>query len=193
MNPEYDEGFWWRLRDVASRSVHLHSKSLDALVDRSAVVQDVMLKLIARMRRGGVHNVGGLVNRIARNSVVDSLRKTRRRGPTIPIGPGARAPTDSQGFEPLARYVSPSGEAVHHEEQELQRAALSQLSDRERRAVELCFQQGVPRAEAAETLGITTGALRGVLRQAVKKLRKILKDEARSAGPLGSTPEPPPR
>jgi len=108
----------------------------------------------------------------ARHRALDLLR--RRRSAPLPEGETER-PDDSQA-QPGA----------HLEEAELRqtlRTALASLAERHRTAVTLRYLEGLDTRSIESTMGLSSGALRGILGRALASLRKTL-------GPSASTLEP---
>lgn len=75
-----------------------------------------------------------------------------------------------------AEQSSPSTQAVRHEQVLRLAEALAQLSDNQRRAVELRHLQGVSLAEIAVVLECSKSAVVGLLHRGVQKLRELLDD-----------------
>jgi RNA polymerase sigma-70 factor (ECF subfamily) len=76
-----------------------------------------------------------------------------------------------------AEQASPSDQADRQEQSLLLAAALEQLPDKQRRAVELRHLKELPLAEVAEELDCTKAAVVGLLHRGVKKLRANLGPE----------------
>ena len=74
--------------------------------------------------------------------------------------------------------TSPSIKAVKHEQELLLAAALSQLPDQQRTAVEFRHLHGCSLSETAEAMDCTVAAVAGLLRRGLKTLRSELKSEA---------------
>src|SRR5579884_1607969 len=71
---------------------------------------------------------------------------------------------------------SPSSQAVHNEQLLRLAAALDQLPDDQRRAVEMHHLRGEPVRAVAEALGRSEGAAGALLARGLKRLRELLRD-----------------
>ena len=105
---------------------------------------------------------------IARNLRIDALRRERR---------SASNDTSDIDFEFLLDE-SPHADAIVSATQadSRVRAALAELSEEQRRVIELSFYQEMAHAEIADEVGIPLGTVKSRLRLAMKKLRGILDD-----------------
>ena len=105
---------------------------------------------------------------IARNLRIDALRRERRT-----------ASNDTSDIDSeFLLDESPHADAVVATAQtdSRVRAALAELSEDQRRVVELSFYQEMAHAEIADELGIPLGTVKSRLRLAMNKLRGILDD-----------------
>jgi len=128
------------------------------------VVQDVLLK--AYRQRGRVRDpekFPSWIGTMARHAACDALRRRR----TVPLPPEAdefadgAAPSAHDRLERTER----SGQVT---------ALLAGLPESHRTAVTLRFMEGMDYAAVAGTMGITHGALRGILGRAMGSLRRNL-------------------
>jgi len=102
---------------------------------------------------------------MTRNRSLDRLRARRRQPATDPMPetPVFRAPED------------PEDEAGAAQKRRRVLAALSALPDEQRRAIELCFYEGLTHREAAERLKEPLGTVKGRVKLAMDKLRVSLR------------------
>lgn len=103
--------------------------------------------------------------RIARNAVIDHVRRER---PTEPLSP---AHDQADGHEVEA--ISLRGEQIR----EL-RSAIGSLTRDQREALILRFVAGLSAEEAAEVMGRRAGTIRGLTFRAIGSLRRMMADEA---------------
>jgi len=73
-----------------------------------------------------------------------------------------------------ADLTSPSGRAVRGEEMTLLARALNQLSEDQRRVIELHHLEGISVTEVAELMGRTRPAVAGLLFRGLNKLRELM-------------------
>jgi RNA polymerase sigma-70 factor (ECF subfamily) len=112
---------------------------------------------------------------IARSRALDRLRATRRmREDPIDV----MSPTDSSAVDdrptPLRSTSDPSIDAEHSERRELVVAALSELPQEQRQALELGYFGGLSQTEIAERTGQPLGTIKTRMRLAMLKLRDRL-------------------
>lgn len=103
---------------------------------------------------------------IARNTIIDEQRKHR---PTADIANPAIEPQ-------LAASSTPESIAIRREQQQRVRMAISQLSPRQQRMVELRIA-GYSGQEIADIMGMTLNGVRTAHSRAYKKLRELLADD----------------
>ena len=105
---------------------------------------------------------------LTRNKAIDRLRRVQRR---------QRLHDDieqeTQIWDRVANRDS-SDEAVTHETQAMVRSAVIQLSNAQRRAIELAFFSGLTQHEIAEKLAEPLGTVKARIRRGMMKLRQIL-------------------
>jgi RNA polymerase sigma-70 factor (ECF subfamily) len=104
------------------------------------------------------------IYRIARNVCIDRMRKEGRRGEVAELDDGIRGQARPPG-EPDGR---PGNRDLRISlEQAIDRA----LTDREALAVKLIYFEGFTYREVADRLGVTVGAMSGLVYRALGKLR----------------------
>jgi RNA polymerase sigma-70 factor (ECF subfamily) len=153
-----------RLRGMCWR--YLHD---DQLVED--VLQETLLRLFQTMPRiDSEFNVSGWIHRIAVNLCLDELRRRARLGDFHPM--------DVEDAEAaLAGVVDADCAGRPHEAfdarmtRELIRVAAAQLPPRQRTVLVLRDVRGVSQADAAEELGISVGAVQGILFRARERFR----------------------
>lgn len=105
---------------------------------------------------------------LTRNKAIDRLRRLQRRN---------RLREDlekeaSAGDRTVER--DSSHEAAAHETQALVRSAVMQLSEDQRRAIEMAFFSGLTQSEIAQTLQQPLGTVKARIRRGMLKLRGII-------------------
>ncbi|OKH26830.1 RNA polymerase subunit sigma [Hydrococcus rivularis NIES-593] len=75
-------------------------------------------------------------------------------------------------------YPTPVEQATLAERQKRLRDALSQLPDKQRRAIEMAYDGGLTQAEIARKLDLPLGTLKTCTRQGLLKLKQILLDSS---------------
>lgn len=108
---------------------------------------------------------------LLRNKAIDHLRVRQRRERTM-----EKATTVSRHL-PEADEES-AGEAERHDQSTLVRAALTQIPEEQKQAVELAFFSGLTHEQIAENLGTPLGTIKALIRCGLLKLRDSLKEGA---------------
>jgi RNA polymerase sigma-70 factor (ECF subfamily) len=159
--------------------LHLHPR-LQSKLDPSDVVQQALLK--AHQNRGQFRGQGpelaAWLRRILASTLADAARE---------FGGGKRDVAREQSLDAALRQSSarleaflqpasssPSEHAVHEETLLRLAAALAELPDDQRSAVEMHHLQGCSVAEVAAHLDRTEAAVAGLLRRGLKRLRELL-------------------
>ena len=125
-------------------------------------VQDTFLKAYKmRGRLRDPEKVAGWLCMIARNRALDLLRKRRGK------------PELEEALEEIACGAAVEGDAAE-EMQEQVRTVLAGLPEHHRTALTLRYLEGMDHRAIEETMGLTNGALRGVLGRALAGMRKGL-------------------
>ncbi len=105
---------------------------------------------------------------LTRNKAIDRLRRVQRRNRLH-----EDIEQEAQIWDRIADTDS-SDEAVAHETQAMVRSAVIQLSDAQRRAIELAFFGGLTQNEIAERLSEPLGTVKARIRRGMMKLRQII-------------------
>ena len=108
---------------------------------------------------------------ILRHKAIDRLRVRQRLARTV-----EKATVEFAHF-PEADDVS-AGDAARHDDGAQVRAALAQIPDEQRRAVELAFFGGLTHEQIATQLATPLGTIKARIRRALLKLRDALKEAA---------------
>jgi len=105
---------------------------------------------------------------VTRNKAIDRLRRVQRRHRLQ-----EEIEQEAQIWDRMVEYDS-SAEVVAHETQAMVRSAVIQLSDDQRRAIELAFFGGLTQNEIAEQLHEPLGTVKARIRRGMMKLRRII-------------------
>jgi RNA polymerase sigma-70 factor (ECF subfamily) len=148
-------------------------------LDSSDLVQQTLLKAhanIAQFRGQTETELAAWLRRILANNLTDAVRQLGRQ-------PGAQPPTVELALEESSarleawladEHSSPSQRAIRHEQLARLAAALAQLPEDQRRALELRHLQGCAVPDIGQQMGRSTAAVAGLLRRGLKKLRELL-------------------
>jgi RNA polymerase sigma-70 factor (ECF subfamily) len=163
---------------------HLQPR-LQSKLDASDVVQQTLLKAhqnLDQFRGQGEAELAAWLRRILANTLADAARE---------FGGGKRDVGREQSLEAALHESSvrleallgsppssPSTGAMRHEALTRLAAALAQLPEDQRTAVELHHLQGCSLAEVAAFLGRSDRAVAGLLRRGLQKLRDLLHDSS---------------
>jgi RNA polymerase sigma-70 factor, ECF subfamily len=167
--------FIGRYRRLVYSAIHRANERFGAQWDETVqdeLFEETMFKLLRNRGRAlrswkGQCRLETWIYRIVRNACIDRLRQEGRRGEVpIPERPdGLRSPD----------IGSSVGTSAARERRDL-RISLEQaienvLSDREALAVKLIYFEGFTYREVAERLGVSVGAMSGLVYRALAKLR----------------------
>jgi RNA polymerase sigma-70 factor (ECF subfamily) len=150
-------------------------------LDPSDVVQQTLVK--AHQGREQFHGSSAgeqaaWLRRILANTIIDAARKYQRE---LALEQGLDRSLDESSARLeawLAAEQSSPSEVASRQEQLLRlAAALAQLPEDQRTAVELHHLRDASVAEIAAHLGRTEAAVAGLLRRGLQKLRQLLKDK----------------
>ena len=179
MAPDADD--MERYRDSLHLLARLHlDPQLRGKVDLSGVVQQTLLEAYQARPQLPAAGAGppAWLRRILVNNLTDEVRKwtaaardvKRERSLEQPLG-GSSVRIEAWL---AAEQSSPSQRAMREEEVTHLVAALAQLPDDQRTAVELHHLQGLPLAVVAARLNRTKGATAALLFRGLKRLRQLL-------------------
>jgi RNA polymerase sigma-70 factor (ECF subfamily) len=156
---------------------------LRSKLDASDVVQQALLQAhekSAQFRGETEAERVAWLRRILANTLADVLRnysaQKRDLGLERSLEAALQDSTSGPGPVGAAQTLSPSEQAVRHEELGRLAEALARLPEDQRLAVELHHLQSCSVAEIAEQMGKTEPAVAGLLRRGLKKLRDLLGD-----------------
>jgi RNA polymerase sigma-70 factor (ECF subfamily) len=162
--------------------LHLDSR-LRGKLDSSDLVQQTLLQAYEKFdqfRGQTEQELTAWLRRILANNLAEAVRKFSRRQRDVALERSLEA-TLEQSSERLEAWLaadqsSPSEQAVQHEQLLRLADALAQLSEDQRRAVELHHLQGCSLVETAREMGRSKEAVAGLLFRALQKLRALLKE-----------------
>lgn len=153
---------------IRTRSRTLFAVAFAVLQDRDEaedVVQETFVR--AWRKRGSIREPGKFpawLTAMARNRSCDLLRKRR----TVPLDDNGPEIPDTQTVRP---DVQMAGEDLRGRV----KSALSRLPEQHRTALTLRYLEGMDHHSIETTMGLTNGALRGILGRALAAMRKTLK------------------
>lgn len=138
--------------------------------DAEDVLQDVFIQIwdkaaVYDVRRGKPLT---WAMTLTRNKAIDRLRRVQRRN---------RLRDDLEEQAATADHAveqDSSDEAASHEAQAIVRSAVLQLSDDQRRAIEMAFFNGLTQTEIADRLHEPLGTIKARIRRGMIKLRGII-------------------
>lgn len=152
---------------------HLRGK-----LDPSDVVQETLVKAhrnFDQFRGQTEAELAGWLRRILANSLIDAARKYQRE---VSVSRPLNETLDESAARLeawlAADQSTPSAEIDRQEQLLGLAAALAQLPEDQRQAVELHHLKDCSVAEAAAALGKTEAAVAGLLRRGLKRLRELL-------------------
>jgi RNA polymerase sigma-70 factor (ECF subfamily) len=174
------------MRDVADGSAAAFERLYDAhagpafslalhmLRDRGRAEEVTQEAFLSIWRNGRLYDPGrGSVRTwvlgIVRHRAIDALRwegrHEQRRGPSLDAGSPDAPPLELEGGERT------DVEAARRFDRRNLRAALHELPEDQRRAIELAYFGGLTQDEISEALGVPLGTVKGRMRLGLQKLR----------------------
>jgi RNA polymerase sigma-70 factor (ECF subfamily) len=171
-------------RDYLRLLARLHADpSLQAKIDPSDVVQETLLKAhqaLGTFRWKGEAEMAGWLRKILANSLADVARRfgTEARDVYLERSLQASLEQSSSRLESwlTADQSSPSTQLLRQEQLLRLAAALGQLPDDQRQAIELRHLKGASLEEMAKQLGRSKGAVAKLLFRGIEKLRVLLEN-----------------
>lgn len=154
---------------------------LQGKLDASDLVQETLLKAhqkIGQFQGRTDAEMAAWLRQILKNQWIDAVRRWRGPQRDVHLEQSAGRAIDDSAAR-LEAWLSgnretPSQAATHREELARLAAALKQLPDDQRRAVELKHLQGFTVAQIARDLDRSETAVGGLLRRGVKRLRELM-------------------
>jgi RNA polymerase sigma-70 factor (ECF subfamily) len=150
----------------------------------SDIVQQTLLKAAQNLRqyRGESDaELAGWLRRILTNTLVDAVRELEgaKRGVALECSLEAALARSSARLEALiqSNVTSPSESALRDEQLLQLSAALAQLPDEQRQAVELHYLKGCSVAGVAEQMDRTQRSVAGLVRRGLQTLRALLTEK----------------
>jgi RNA polymerase sigma-70 factor (ECF subfamily) len=174
-----------RYRDYLALLARLHWPSrLRSKLDASDLVQETLRKAVQNLnqyRGRSEAELAGWLRRILTNTLVDAIRgfEGARSDVALERPLEAALAQSSARLEALlqATPTSPSQQAMRHEQLLQLSAALAQLPEDQRLALELHYLRSCSVAEVAEQMSRTERSVAGLLRRGLQSLRELLADE----------------
>lgn len=168
-----------RYREYLRLLARLHmDPQLRGKLDPSDVVQETLVKAhrnFDQFRGQTEAELAGWLRRILANSLIDAARKYQRE---VSIARPLAETLDESAARLeawlAADQSTPSAEIDRQEQLLALAAALAQLPEEQRQAVELHHLKDCSVAEAAAALNKTEAAVAGLLRRGLKRLRELL-------------------
>jgi RNA polymerase sigma-70 factor (ECF subfamily) len=174
-DPDAWTEFIERYRRLVYSAIHRANERFGAQWDETAqdeLFEEAMFKLL-RNRGHALRSWKGQcrletwIYRIVRNACIDRLRQEGRRGEVpVPDTPKAR-----RMLPPGASEARPAAIERRDLRISLEQAMERALSDRESLAIKLIYFEGFTYREVAERLGVSVGAMSGLVYRALAKLR----------------------
>lgn len=160
-----DQAFESVIRDTSRRIYAVAFGILQDAAEAEDVTQETFLKAHRhRWRLRDPEKFPAWLFSVARHRALDTLRRRRSR------------PAEGQGEEVLPDDLthSPDTSLEEAERHEDIHRALSSLPEHHRTALTLRYLKGMDSAAIEQTMGVTNGALRGILGRALAAMRKTL-------------------
>jgi RNA polymerase sigma-70 factor, ECF subfamily len=113
-------------------------------------------------------SVGGFLTTLTRSRAIDRLRGRTRSGRLLR--------EHWHSAPPLELPATPLDQLTTRRMTERVRASLAELSENERRALELAYYKGLTQAEIADDLGVPLGTVKSWCRRGLLNLKRALGD-----------------
>jgi RNA polymerase sigma-70 factor, ECF subfamily len=153
------------LRAKNSPSDVVQETFVEAQRDFGQFQGDTEAELLAWLRRLLLHRVGKLRRR---------YRDTQKRRLSREVALGGDESSDGPGAGLAANVLSPSGQAMEHEQDEALQAALRRLPEDYRRVITLRYEEQLPFEEIGRLLQRSPDAARKLWARAVERLNEEL-------------------
>ncbi|HEV3120216.1 MAG TPA: sigma-70 family RNA polymerase sigma factor [Gemmataceae bacterium] len=171
-----------RYREYLALLARLHLQPrLQSKLGASDIVQQTLLKAgqnLGQFRGRSDEELAAWLRRILTNTLVDAVREFEgaKRDIRLERSLEAMLNESSARLEALlhGQTASPSVQALKHEQLLQLSAALAQLPEDQRQAVEMHYLQGCTVGEVAAQLGRSERSVAGLVRRGLQKLRELL-------------------
>lgn len=145
-------------------------------LDREAAAEVTQDTFVAAWKSHGRYDPGlgslaGWLAAIAKNKVIDELRRQQRR---VPLIPGDDPDIISLHVE---SQVGPDTGSDDVADRMLVAEALDTLPDRARRAVEMAFIDGYSHGAIAEQTGVALGTVKSDIKRGLERMRRYLEGQ----------------
>lgn len=156
---------------LAARYLNQIIQFANRYVGNRAEAEDVAQETMIRLWKHAVswqpqgYSLRSWLYRITYNLCIDEIRKRK---------PVSELKYDSQAVA----SEQPDSEVYDQQKNDIVKAALNELPERQRTAINLCVYQALSNQDAANTMGITVEALESLLARGRRNLSKSLRDDA---------------